>query len=248
MRRALYTISTAAIILGGLTACNNNDHGAMETKSYNDNARPIGYYSNEGMNDRTDRNGNAYRVDDNDGPLTEIMDRTGNNNNDNRIFNNNRNNNAGIMNDRNTNRVRNDGNDADLNYHGHLNDNNARVRSAGYYNNYDGKLAKKIANRASKVANVDDARVLVTKDNIIVAVDTSDNNDNNVKNDVRKAVQSLANGKNINIITDEGTFTRVRDIDNNIRNGNTRDTIDTDIKNLLDNIGDTLSRPFNNNR
>lgn len=275
LRKVLYTLSTAALMLGGLTAC-NTDEGASGTR-YNDNARPIGYYSNENNNDRNERNGNGYRINDNDGPLTEIMDRNGNGNNNRngtRINNNNnrRNNGAGIMNnngrdnksgimnnntdgrrmatpynDGNPNTMRNNGHgQADRNYHSHLNDNNHRVRTLGYYDRDNGNLVQKITDKASKVENVDDARAIVTEDNILVAVDTNDNNDKRVRDAVKKAVKPLAKGRSINVVTDEGTFTRVRDIDNDIRNGNTRDSVDADIRDLFNNIGETLSEPFDN--
>ncbi|MFT4412777.1 YhcN/YlaJ family sporulation lipoprotein [Fredinandcohnia humi] len=256
MRKALYTLSTATLMLGALTACNTNQ-GALDT-NYNDNARPIGYYSNENV-DRTERNGNGYRVNDNDGPLTEIMDRNGDGNNNQNNYRNK--NGAGIMNTRENNHrggtPYNDGNPntmrdnghghADQNYHSHINDNNHRVRTYGYYNQENGNLVRRISDRAERVKNVDDARVIVTADNVLVAVDTNDNNDKNVKEAVRKAVQPLAQGKTINVVTDEGTFSRVRNIDNDIRNGNTRESIDTDINDLLENIGDALYEPFDNN-
>lgn len=265
LRRALYTISTAAIILGGLTACNTNDNGTAGTKSYKDNARPIGYYSNENIHDRTDRNGNAYRLNDNDGPFTEMMDRNVNNNKFNRNNANNRK--AGIMNDRNyandtnlsdrqgipfsdgnSNRVRNYGNDADLNYHGHLNNNHAGIQSTGNHD-YDSALAKKIADKAAKVSNVTDARAVVSKNNVIIAVETSNNTvGKNLEHDVKKSVKHLTQGKNVHVVSDKGTFSRVRDIDNNIRNGNTPNTIGDDIRNLFDNIGNTIGHPFKNNR
>ncbi|MCC3356577.1 YhcN/YlaJ family sporulation lipoprotein [Bacillus sp. REN16] len=298
MRKILYSVSTAALLLGGLTAC-NTDQGASTNS--NDNARPIGYYSNEDDRDRNVRNGNGYQLRDNDGPLTEIMDRNGNNFNRNDrtgVMNNrnDRNNKTGIMNNRNdrnnnsysmdndkTRKNRpgimnyrdeqrrtgimnnrdgrtinpyNDGNPntigynkhgyADQNYHSHLNDNNHKVQTYGYYND-NGNLVRKISERAEKVKNVEDARVIVTDDNVLIAVDTNDNNNrNNVQNAVEKAVAPLAGNRNVNVVTDEGTFTRVRDIDNNIRNGNRRETIDADIKDLFDNIGNTIKAPFTN--
>ncbi|RFB17663.1 hypothetical protein DZB84_07360 [Bacillus sp. HNG] len=296
LRKILYSVSTAALLLGGLTACNTNQ-GAAPNKDYNDNARPIGYYSNE--NDR-DRNGNG-RLRDNDGPLTEIMDRNGNNFNgnnrtgvmNNRNDRNNRtgtmnnrtggNNGMGVLNNDKTMKNRpgimnyrdeqrrngimnhrdgrtinpfNDGNPntigynkhgyADRNYSSHLNDNNHKVQTYGYYND-KGNLVRKISDRAAKVKNVKDARVIVTDDNVLVAVNTNDNNNrNNVQNAVEKAVAPLAGNRNVNVVTDEGTFTRVRDIDNDIRNGNRRETIDADIKDLFNNIGNTIKAPFTN--
>lgn len=288
LRKKILTLSATALMLGGLVAC-NTDEGAMGTRNA-DNARPIGYYSNENNNRGVgDQNGNAYTLDDNDGPLTEMFDRNGNNNGNNntrygtlnRDNNNNRNdnnrfgtlnkdnnNNSGIFNRDNNNNGRNntilnrdrnlmDGNGAkrdnnrfsrgDANYHGHVNDNNDRRNSTGYTNNYDGDLVRRITDRAEQVKNVDDVRAVVMGNNIIVAVDTDDKNDKNVKDEVRNVVQTLAKGKNINVVTDEATFSRVRNLDNDIREGNSRDTINTDMNDLFENIGDTIRRPFTNN-
>ncbi len=290
LRKILYTFSTAALLLGGLTAC-NTDQGAAPDRDYDDRARPFGYYSNENERDNNNNERNGYRVRDNDGPLTEIMDITGNNNRKNNRTGttDNKNNRTsvlndekarknrsgimnyrdeqrrnGIMNQRNGRTVNpyNDGNPktiqdnghghSDRNYHGHINgknhNNDNQVRPYGYYND-NGHLVRKISKRASKVKNVEDARVIVTDDNVLVAVDTNDNNNrNNIQNEVKNAIQPLVGNRNINVVTDEGTFTRVRNIDNNIRNGNKRETIDADIKDLFDNIGNTIKEPFTNNR
>lgn len=83
----MYTLSTA-FLLSGLTACNGNntDEGAMGNRN-NDTVRPIGYYSDENVNrsygkSYNDDNGNAILPErDNDGPITEMLDRaTGDNN------------------------------------------------------------------------------------------------------------------------------------------------------------------------
>ncbi|MFD1736055.1 YhcN/YlaJ family sporulation lipoprotein [Bacillus salitolerans] len=99
-KKIIYTLSTA-FLLGSLAAC-NTDQGAMEDNTrYNDTARPIGYYSNENIDEE---NGNAYLPErDNDGPITEMLDRTGaennRNNNRNKGFNvtDNRYNNNGVF-------------------------------------------------------------------------------------------------------------------------------------------------------
>lgn len=75
-KKVIYTLSTA-FLLSGLTACNTNttDEGALGNNA--NGARPIGYYSDENAN-RTN-GGNAFLLDgDNDGPVTEILDRTAN--------------------------------------------------------------------------------------------------------------------------------------------------------------------------
>ncbi|MBM6619727.1 YhcN/YlaJ family sporulation lipoprotein [Bacillus suaedaesalsae] len=85
-KKVLYTLSTA-FLLSGLTACNNGtDEGAMGNRN-NDTVRPIGYYSDENVNRSYGRsygndNGNAILPErDNDGPITEMLDRNNGNNN-----------------------------------------------------------------------------------------------------------------------------------------------------------------------
>lgn len=261
-----------ALLTTGLTACNGNNEGALNTRD-NNTAQPIGYHTNE--------NGNM----DNEGPITEMMDGMNNEGNTNQRNTNAKNNRAGNNNQRNmgatnvgntnqrhtgaTNAGNNNqgnagntrngiaengnnlGNGAgdnrysreDANYHGHLN-------PVGYNNNGNGNGEKsdKIKTTVEKIDNVDEANVLVTDDNIIVAVDTQDKNDKQVKDQITSKLRKMADGRNIQVVTDEATLTRVRNINNNMENGNDRKTIDTDINNLMNDLGDAIQRPFNGNR
>jgi spore cortex protein len=93
-KKVLYTLSTA-FLLSGLTACNNNaNEDAMGTNG----TRQVGYYSDEN-NANGNAGGNAILPErDNDGPVTEMLDRAGDNNRGNNargVNNNTRNNRAG---------------------------------------------------------------------------------------------------------------------------------------------------------
>ncbi|WP_226667228.1 YhcN/YlaJ family sporulation lipoprotein [Metabacillus litoralis] len=227
------TFTAIALLTTGLTGCNGNE-GALDTGN-NNNARPIGYYSNENTEV------------DNEGPITEMMD--GMNNKDNNYFQrvNNRTNtnmpnptlplggrDSGLVRD---NRY----SHGDANYHGHLNE-------VGYYNRGDGAISDKVKNAVEKMDNVDDARVLVTDDNVLVAVDTHDRNDKDMKNQITSEIRKMTKGRNVQVVTDEGTVTRVRNIDNDIRSGADRKTIDTNVTELMDDLGDAIQRPFNGDR
>ncbi|MGM0874406.1 MAG: YhcN/YlaJ family sporulation lipoprotein [Bacillota bacterium] len=222
-----------ALLTTGLTAC-NGDEGALDT-NYNNNTQPMGYYSNENSDI------------DNEGPVTEMMD--GMNNEDNyfrqvndRYDNRNMSNPTVPLGDRDNGLVRdNRFSHGDANYHGHLNE-------IGYNNRGDGEISQKVKNAVEKMDNVDEARVVVTDDNILVAVDTNDRNDASLKDKITSNLRKMADGRNIQVVTDEGTFTRIRNIDNDIQNGVDRETIDTDVGELMDDLGDAIQRPFNGNR
>lgn len=224
-----------AILTSGLAAC-NADKSALDTR-YNDNTQPMGYYSNENTNV------------DNEGPVTEIMDGMNNDNNDNyfrrvneRYQNRNMSNQTVPYDERDNGMLKdNRFSQRDVNYHGHL-------KNVGYYQREDGKTAQQVSNAVEKINNVEDARVLVTENNLIIAVDTKDTNDNTVKDKITKQVQKMAYGRNIQVITDKDTFTRIRNIDNDIRNGVDRKTIDSNINNLMNDIGNAIKRPFNGDR
>ncbi|MCA1031894.1 YhcN/YlaJ family sporulation lipoprotein [Bacillus timonensis] len=265
MRNKAVTFSAVLILSGlSLVGC-NTDQGALDTR-YNDNARPIGYYSNENV-DHNDKNGNAYIMDDNDGPLTEIMDRNiGQDNNGTNYGRNYRGTSDGQryralgngVKDTEVNPTVPYGNRdknffikdnrfsrGDANYHGHIDNNNfGRARSSAYYRNFNGELAEQITAKVANINNVDDVRAVIMGDSVVIAIDTNDKNDTDVTERVEDAVRPLVRGKDINVVTDEGTFSRVRNLDNEMRNGGTRETIDADFDDLFENIGNA----FRNNQ
>ncbi|MED4401066.1 YhcN/YlaJ family sporulation lipoprotein [Metabacillus fastidiosus] len=275
MRKTASALAVIAVMTTGLVACNNadNNEGAMDTRN-NNATRQVGYYTNDN-NDVTrgyDRDGNEGPVTDMfDGDRDTNYRRVNNDRNarmdnpmvplgsgDNNIA-------------RDVNYSRND-----VNYHGHLNNrannvNNGRndvgtmygntgtngtgnnnmntaANNTGYYNRADQDLADKVVNRVEKMANVDDARVLVTDDNIVVAVDTNDRNNKNVEKQVAKSVDKMANGRNVRVVTDEAMYTRIRNVDNDIRNNVNRTDIGDTIGDIMRDLGNAIQRPFQNNR
>ncbi len=183
-----FMVFTSALLLtSALTACNADDKEAMDTR-YDNDTRPIGYYTNDGRGE---------------GPMTRIADRD-----------------------------RNDLDRAEINY-------------ADDYQG--GDLARKIARKVENMRDVEDARVVVTGDSVLIGIDTNDRNDRDVEPKVRNAVQKMTD-KNVRITTDEDMFTRIRDVDNDLRDGNGFAEVQSDINAIMDDIGDALQRPFQNNR
>lgn len=221
-------ILPVTLLLVGLGACGNNNEGAQEGNRTKD-PLPIGYYSNE---NHEESGGNANWVnEDNDGPLTEIMDHT-------------------ISGEGQKGNMRSVGNNAapdgeygdtlfsrsDMNYHGHLNNNNGGARSH-YYTANDGNLTKKINRAAASVDNVSDARSIVHGDKILIGVVLKDRNRvDETKSAIKNAVNQHVNGKELTIVTNESTYSRIRAFDNDLREGGSKDQLNKEIDNLFRSI------------
>ncbi|WP_053073730.1 YhcN/YlaJ family sporulation lipoprotein [Bacillus sp. LL01] len=230
MRKSLFTVTSAALLLGGLAGCGQKE-SATDNRYYEE-TRPIGYYTSEHNpyvnNDRTRREpeerGNARLLEDNDGPLNEILDRSV-------IYDEKRvrrNKDEGVRQTRNRTDyggIMNIGNDTprfsrtDKNYHGSLNG-IENVGNPSYYNNYDGKLADRLSKRADKVDGVNGARALINGDEIIVAVNPEKDADTRkLKREVRSAVEPLVENKELRISTEESVYNTVLTVDNDLRKG-----------------------------
>lgn len=236
MNKKLLLIPLSALCLG---ACNGAENA---TQSQNDNAyEPMGFYSNEGHgNDKNDTR---------DGPLTEMYDHSigqegqairkskreylqvkdeyGNPQNPSKPL---------AQNDRNffLNDAR--ASHGDANYHGHLDDNTRKARPS-YYTAYEGDLAEKIGDVTASVDNVNDVRSVTYGTDVLIAVDLDDHSRfAQTQKEIEKAVQPYLKGRTVTVAADEGTFSRLRNIDNDLRDGGPREAIKLDIHDLLRSI------------
>lgn len=222
------TLLVTLISAIGLVGCGNNNEGAQEGERGNQ-PLPIGYYSNE---NHEESGGNAnWQNEDNDGPFTEIMDHTLSGEGKNRNMRGVNNQAAPDGEFRDTLFSRND-----MNYHGHLNKNDGGARSS-YYTDYDGNLTKKVNQAAASVDNVADARSVVQGDKIVIGVVLKDaNHIDETKSAVKNAVKKHVNGKSVTIVTNDSTYSRIRTIDNELREGGPKDQLEKDIDNLFQSV------------
>lgn len=233
----------AALISLGIAGCGTNDESAVQDR-YTDTTQPIGYYSNE---NHRNRGGNARILDgaDNDGPVTEMMDHSfgleGQN------YRNNRRNlqvRNEVVNESNftawdagDTRTEKDTlfSRSDRNYHGHLGNNVRKVRSS-YYEAYEGGLVEKINLAAANVNNVKAVQSVVNGNNVIIAANLKDaSKEKATKTAIQNVVKPYLNGRTCRVVTDEGTFNRLTNIDNDLRNGGPKDQLYLDMKNLFNN-------------
>lgn len=89
------------------------------------------------------------------------------------------------------------------------------------YNGYDNaeniRMAAKIANRVKKVKGVQDSQVIVTDTRVVIAVRTNHPFTKNDDKHVKHAAKKFADGRTIQVFTDNATFTKLQDMNKNSR-------------------------------
>ncbi len=243
LNKKSFLLPIAGLISIALVGCSNNGESAGQA-DHVQKTQPLGYYSNE-----KHHNGNARILDDNDGPVTEIMDHTFGSegkyerNRESRIlqvrdgFGNPENPTKPLAtNDRNFFQKDNRYPTSDVNYHGHLDGTQNKVRSVND-TVYEVNLANTLDGLAGKIPNVQDVHSVVYKNKVLVAVDLADvSKEVQTRQKVLQTVQPYVKGRSVKVVADEGTFNRIRDIDTNIRGGGLRDGIDMNIRDIFDSV------------
>ncbi|MFA1711745.1 YhcN/YlaJ family sporulation lipoprotein [Peribacillus frigoritolerans] len=124
---------------------------------------------------------------------------------------------------------------SDRNYHGH--ESKPLKAKSSYYNSYEGSLADKVNGVANKVESVSDARTIIMKDEMLVALLLDDYSQaKDVKERIKKEIGPLTNGRTLYVTTDEGVYYRTMTLDNNLRDGDTREMIILDANDMFDNL------------
>ncbi len=248
MKKIALATMSAVMLASTLAACNTTNDAANDR--YDNNMRPIGYYTDDNDNTRRGFMGNrsndnnrgfffgtnANRAEDginrrqspfmdgndqvnnrNEGPLTDMMDRD-----DHDQFGNN-----------------------PQNYNRRATFENRG--NVGYYDGTDRQLARKISERVKAIKGIRDARTIVYGNQIVVGVNSKADNNKGIDKKVKAAIRDIAQTQNVTVVTDNKMFERIRNVDDHLRNGNGINEVQADINGILNDLGNAISRPFQNN-
>lgn len=122
-----------------------------------------------------------------------------------------------------------------------------RQQAMNYHEDYDSRTAQQIANRVERVNGVEDCRVIVHDDDVVVGVET-DGNMNQVQQEVERTVKGLTDGKNVRVVTDSDAVNRIRTMDDQLRTGTAFDEIGATFTDMLGDLGRAVQRPFERSR
>lgn len=131
-------------------------------------------------------------------------------------------------------------------------DNAGDVNRNGTTANQDRGLSKKIADRANKVDGVDRAHVVATDDRVLIGLDRAEaagDNNANLDEEVRSAVQPLAGDRDVYVSSDENLVKRITDVEADLNtNGNEgANEVRSDVLGIIDDLTKAIRRPFENN-
>lgn len=186
----------------GVSGCAGNKHAGVNERDQN-NAQPMGYYSNENHPKQT----NALFTD-NDGPLTEMMDHNlgaekGGPQNQTRMQLQTKSNSSNYLNPPapnnrfNTNNIKNSGDLSQM----------KTDFSTG--SNALEKISDQISRNAAKVKNVQEVRTNVYSSSILISIQLKDKSQaKKTIQDVHDAVQPYVEGRPVTVIINKGTLNK----------------------------------------
>lgn len=228
-------IACASLSLVTLAACGKEEAGRDR---YTDSTQPIGYYSN-------DNDGNFGR-DTRQGPVSELVDHN------NGVGSNEQRHNRGQYNDygdqmgnpaepineygRNFFSHNGEYSENDRNYHQHMSMGEKPTRSS-YFSAYSGELADRINEAAGGVDNVKGVHSVVYQDDVIIAVDVEDESKRaETEREVKQAATPYLNNKDCQVVTEPGMYTRVRQIEYDLRDGGPMEGLENDLQDMVQSL------------
>ncbi|MFB4163768.1 YhcN/YlaJ family sporulation lipoprotein [Alteribacillus sp. JSM 102045] len=231
MKKAALTMTAFTIIASGLTGCgaadDNNEMGASP-------ARYSGYDNNmDGRNAGGDYRRDNYRGE---GPVTDMMTVDDRQQGGRNYDQGNRMNNRGQIGDR----------DGMVGDRGALNTRNVNDGQAGGQGENQ-QVAEEISSEVEKLEGVDDCRVIVRDEDVLIGIDTYEDEEKakELAEKIKSQVEEdLDEDKNVYVTTDEEHFGNIQEIDDNLQNGMGLDEAGDTINAMIEDLSDAAQEPF----
>ncbi|WP_026689087.1 YhcN/YlaJ family sporulation lipoprotein [Alteribacter aurantiacus] len=120
-------------------------------------------------------------------------------------------------------------------------------RYSGYYDGEEGHKARRIANRVEDMDNVDDCRVIVNGNDVVVGLDTHGDSQR-TEQKVRKLVSNMDDDFDVYVVTDREQLDQVRTMDDRLRAGEPFEEVGATFNDMVQDLGRAIQRPFQRSR
>jgi len=138
-----------------------------------------------------------------------------------------------------------------------MNDNNAALNNNRNVNDVndngsntaDSALSHRIASHVARLNKVNNASVFINGHTVVIGVtlDKSVRHKQGVEQSIRSTAKQMAPNKNIQVVTDRKMVNRIADVSDRLDNGTPMKEVRSDISGIINDLGNALQRPFQNN-
>jgi len=121
--------------------------------------------------------------------------------------------------------------------------------NANQYYQWDTRTARQIAQRVNGLKGVRDSSVLISGNTVVVGVVPENYNQNlqQLDEQVRIVTKNIVGDKHVRVVTDRNIVGRIMDVNKRITNGSAGREVQSDVRGILNDIGNIIQRPFQNN-
>lgn len=136
-------------------------------------------------------------------------------------------------------------NTEDFNYHGQMNTTIGGIPTKSYDKPEDYHLAERMTDTVNRIKNVNQARVVINGDQVVVSVDSRTGNMRELEARIQQALHRYAKDKNVKVVTDRENFERLSNM--NRQYGDGFDEFGATLREGFDTVNRAAERPFRNN-
>ncbi|MBU8905489.1 YhcN/YlaJ family sporulation lipoprotein [Desertibacillus haloalkaliphilus] len=120
--------------------------------------------------------------------------------------------------------------------------------TANYHQDYDSQAVQRITDRVNRLDNVNDPRVIVNDNTVVVGIDGDGQDRGRIESQVREAVREVNNDYDVHVVTDRDGVNRIRTMDDRLRGGAAFDEVGATFREMIGDLGRAAQRPFERSR
>ncbi len=117
-----------------------------------------------------------------------------------------------------------------------------------YPDGYDAATVRNYTTRLSDVENVNDSRVILHGNRVLVGVDADRQNAQRVEQDIRQRLRGMTGDREVIVVTERDRYDQIRTADDRLRAGEPFEEVGATINDMFHDFGRAIQRPFERSR
>ncbi|WP_161568265.1 YhcN/YlaJ family sporulation lipoprotein [Anaerobacillus alkaliphilus] len=117
-----------------------------------------------------------------------------------------------------------------------------------YPDGYDKTTVRDYTTRLADVENVNDSRVIVHGNRVLVGVDADRQNAQRAEQDIRQRLRGMTGDREVIVVTERDRYNQIRTADDRLRAGEPFEEVGATINDMFHDFGRAIQRPFERSR